>query len=200
MERQCGTVDYRLKKLQTLEAVSRSMILAKSAELRDGEESNFRSFKVEVEMKRQLELDWQQRTKEKFAAGACEKQQVAQAKERKRLDLLDSLKENGGPFTDADQVQLYLDQEGITDREKQIRMKKEIQFARQSSTTLPSNDPIFKIQVSLPTGKRRDKNHQEFGVSLMMFLGKKADSHIMDYNVFRSSLRKYCDNSDGNNN
>ena len=90
--------------------------------------------------------------------------------------------------------------EGITDREKQLRMKKEIQFARESSTTLPSNDPLFKIQVSLPTGKRRDKTAQEFGDSLMVFLGKKADSNIMDYNVFRSSLRKYCVDSDGNNN
>ena len=200
MERQCGTVDYRLQKLRTLQAVSRSMILAKAAELRDGKESQFRSFKVEVEKKRQLEIEWQKRTQEKFAAGANEKQVVAQAKERKRLDILDSLKENGGPFTDADQVKLYLDQEGITDREKQLRMKKEIQFARESSTTLPSNDPLFKIQVSLPTGKRRDKTAQEFGDSLMVFLGKKADSNIMDYNVFRSSLRKYCVDSDGNNN
>ena len=161
MERQCGTVDYRLKKLQTLEAVSRSMILAKAAELRDGKESKFRSFKVEVEKKRQLELNWQQRTKQKFAEGANERQQVAQAKERKRLNLLDSLKEHGGPFTDADQVQQFLGKEDILDREKQKRLKKEIQFARESSTTLPSNDPLFKIQLSLPSGKRRDKTAQE---------------------------------------
>ena len=200
MERQCGTVDYRLKKLRTLESVSRSMILAKAVEMRDGKESQFRSFKMEVEKKRQLELNWQQKTKDKFAEGANERQLVAQAKERKRLDLLDNLKEMGGPFTSAEQVQMFLDQEYILEREKQKRMKKEVQFARMSSTTLPSNDPLFKIQVSLPTGKRRDKTAKEFGDSLMVFLGKKSDSNIMDYNIFRSSLRKYTAESDSNNN
>ena len=42
MERQC--VDYRLRKLQTLPAVNRSVILGRAKELRDGKESNFRSF------------------------------------------------------------------------------------------------------------------------------------------------------------
>ena len=139
------------------------MILAKAAGLRDGRESNFRSYTLEVERKRQLQLEWQKSTQEKFAEGTNEKQQVAQAKERKRLDLLDSLQENGGLFTDADQVQLYLDREGISDKVKQQRLKKEVQFVRESSTTLPSNDPLLKIQISLPSGKRRDKSAQDFG-------------------------------------
>ena len=76
-------------------------------------------------------------------------------------------------------------------------MKKEIQFARESSTTLPSADPVFKIQVTLPTGKRRDKTFMEFGESLMLFLGKKHDSNIMDYSIFVNALKKF---TDGNNN
>ena len=93
MERQCGLVDYRLKKLQTLAAVSRSMILGKAKDLREGKVSKFRTFKKEVEAKRMLELEWQDKMKEKFATGADEKQIVAQAKERKRLDMLEKLKE-----------------------------------------------------------------------------------------------------------
>ena len=81
MERQCGTVDYRLKKLRDLQAVSRSMILANSTELRGEKGSNFRNFKEEAEKKKQLELSWQQKTKEKFSQGVSEKQQVAQIKE-----------------------------------------------------------------------------------------------------------------------
>ena len=199
MERVCGKVDQRLKKLGQLESVSRSIILSRSAELRDGKESEFRGFKAEVQMKKQLELQWKQQTKEKFAQGATEKQVSAQAKERKRLDILDNLKEQGGPFTDAEQVQEYLDKEDITDKIKQVRMKKEIQFARESSTTLPSVDPLFKIQVTLPTGKRRDKTYQEFGEALMTFLGKKSDTNIMDYSIFVSSLNKFSGNNDKNN-
>lgn len=198
MERQCGTVDYRLKKLQTLPAVSRSMVLARAKELREGKESEFRSFKLQVARKQEVELEWKERIK-KFAEGAGERQLVAQAKERKRLDLLDLLKAGGGPFTDAEQVQAYLDRPGLVEKEKQQRMKKELQFARVSSTTLLSVDPLFQIQVTLPNNRRRDKTAKEFGDSLMAFLGKMAESAAMEYNLFRSSLRNFNPESDGNN-
>ena len=88
----------------------------------------------------------------------------------------------------------------MSDKNKQKRMKKEMRFARESSTTLPSTDSLFKMQVTLPAGKRRDKNAKEFGEALMVFLGKKADSSTtLDYNTFKSSLRKFAD-SDLNNN
>ena len=106
----------------------------------------------------------------------------------------------GGPFTSAKEVQEYLEKEDTTDKDKQKRMKKEMRFARESSTTLPSNDTLFKMQVTLPSGKRRDKNVIEFGEALMVFLGKKSDSsNTLDYNTFKSSLRKFA-NSEINNN
>ena len=200
MERQCGTVDYRLHKLRQLSAVSRSMTLAHRAEVSAGKESSFRSYKEQVEAKKHLMLEWKEKIKEKLANGADVRQVVAQTKERKRLDILDELKEAGGPFTSAEEVEEFLEREDTNEKEKQKRMKKEMRFARESSTTLPSTDPLFKIQVTLPNGKRRDKNAKEFGESLIVFLGKKADSTTtMDYNTFRSSLRKFT-GSDSNNN
>ena len=199
MERNCGLVDYRLHKLQRLSAVSRSMVLARRKEVSTGEPSSFRSYKQEVMGQRELKVEWQKGMEEKFAKGAEEKQEVAQLKERKRLTKLEDLKEDGGPFTCAEEVRQFLDNEELTEKVKQKRMKKEIQFARESSTTLPSADPLFKIQVTLPNKKRRDKTSEEFGASLMAFLGKKADDNVMDYNLFKSSLQKYS-NSDGNNN
>ena len=147
---------------------------------------------------RDIKLAWKQRTEEKFARGAEEKQEVAQVKDRKRLTKLDELKEVGSPFTCAKEVRLYLDKEELSEREKQKRLKKEVQFARES-TTLPSSDTLFNIQAKLPNKKRKDKNSEEFGASLMTFLGKKADDNVMKYNLFKSSLRKYT-NSDGINN
>ena len=79
-------------------------------------------------------------------------------------------------------------------------MKKELRFARKQSTTLPSNDSLFKMLVTLPSGKRRDKNAIEIGEALMVFLGKKSDSfNTLDYNTFKSTHRKFA-NSDINNN
>jgi hypothetical protein len=147
---------------------------------------------------RNIKMAWKQRAEEKFARGAEEKQEVAQVKERKRLTKMDELKGVGGPFTCADEVRLYLDKEELSEREKQKRLKKEVQFARER-TTLPSSDTLFNIQAKLPNKKRKDKNSEEFGASLMTFLGKKADDNVMKYNLFKSSLRKYTI-SDGINN
>ena len=86
MERQCGMVDYRLKKLQTLEAVSRSRILGKARGLREGKVTKFRTFKKEVETKRLLELQSKEKIRLKFAVGADEKQVVDQTKEREKIE------------------------------------------------------------------------------------------------------------------
>ena len=53
-------------------------------------------------------------------------------KERKRL---------GGPFTDADEVKVYVAGPDITDKEKKVRMKMELQFARDSTITLSRRTP-----------------------------------------------------------
>ena len=71
-----------------------------------------------------------------------------------------------------------------------VRMKKEVQFARESSTTLPRVDPLFKIQVTDKNIKKRDKTAEEFGISLMCYLGKKADRTVMRYQTFQPSLRE----------
>eukprot|EP00058_Branchiostoma_floridae_P018115 XP_002603604.1 hypothetical protein BRAFLDRAFT_93148 [Branchiostoma floridae] len=190
MERQCGKVDHRLKKLGTLNAVSRSIILQKSQELRHGQVPSFRGFKAAVQAKREVELNWSRHTQEKFEMGAAQKQEMAQRNERKRLDMLDKLKASGGPFTDSSEVEQFIASEKLNDKEKQQRMKLEVQFARESTTLLPKVDPIFRIQVTLPSGKRRTKTAQEFGEALMSFLGKKSDRTTLDYDKFKESLNK----------
>lgn len=174
------------------------MTLAVATELRAGKESRFRSFKKEVEMKRNLTMEWKEKIKEKVARGADMKAVVAQNKERKRLGVLEELRSWGGPFCSAEEVEEFINREDLEDKEKQKRLKKELRFARESSTTLPSSDPLFRVQVTMPGGKRRDKNAEEFGAALMAFLGKKADSTtVMDYSIFRSSIKKYL--MDNNN-
>ncbi|QQP50794.1 Hypothetical protein FKW44_011922, partial [Caligus rogercresseyi] len=177
MERQCGKVDYRLKKLGTLNAVSRSIILQKSQELRNGQVPSFRGFKAAAQAKREVELNWTERMKEKFERGAEEKQEMAQRKERRRLNMLDTLK--------SFEVEKFLVDESLNNNAKQQRMKVEVQFARESTTLLPKVDPIFRIQVTLPSGKRRMKTAQEFGDALMAYLGKRSDRTTLEYAKFQ---------------
>ena len=77
----------------------------------------------------------------------------------------------------------------IEPKVKQARMKMEVKFARDSSTTLPRVDPLFKVQITQANKKRRDKTAIEFGESLMVFLGKKGDRAVLEYSCFQKSLR-----------
>ena len=151
-ERLMGLTDYRLQKLQSLPAASRSIVLKKTRALREAsQDSSFRSFKQQVHDKREKEEQWNKATSEKFKDDAQKKQEVALQQERKRLVKLEELKELGGPFTNAEEVEVYLKDlknDLNLDKPKQIRMKKEVQFARDSSTTLPRVDQLFKIQVT----------------------------------------------------
>ena len=45
----------------------------------------------------------------------------------------------------------------------------------------------------MPNKKRRDKTAEEFGDSLMTFLGRKVDRSVMEYTTFQQSLRELSD-------
>ena len=126
------------------------MIFSKTSELRDKEKVSFRSFRKEAEKKREVSLKWSEKMKEKFAKGMDEKKVIGQTKERKRLEMLEEIKKFGGPFTNADQVQEFLNDASINDVDAKRRLKLELKFARDSSTSLPKSDPIFRIQVTQP--------------------------------------------------
>ena len=69
-------------------------------------------------------------------------------------------------------------------------MKKDIQFARDSSTNLPKVSPLFKIWITMSDKKQQDKTAQEFGDALKIYLGKKEERIQLDYSAFKESLRK----------
>ena len=148
MERLMGLTDQRLKKLQTLGAASRSIVLMKTRALRESrEKADFRSFRQQVEDKREKDVEWNARMAVKVKEEAVRKQETALGQERKRLLALEKLKELKGPFTNAEEVEHFLNSE-VPEKDKQAKMKKELQFARDSSTTLPRVDSLFKIQVT----------------------------------------------------
>ena len=97
---------------------------------------------------------------------------MAQRQERKRLDMLNSLKSLSGPFTDAVEVVKYLAEPTLSEKVKQQRLKLEVQFARESTTLLPKVDPLFRIQITLPNGKRWMKTAAEFGEALICYLAR----------------------------
>ena len=150
----------------------------------------FHPFAEEAVVLKDLKLTWNKSIEEKFASGASENQALAATKERKRLDLLHKLKAEGGSFTCAEEVNDYmLSKKSALNKRKQKKL--EIQFLRDSSTHLPKTDPLFRIYLSLPNKKRRDKTPQEFSVALKAILGEKSDSSkSVSLDNFRVTLRR----------
>ena len=82
-----------------------------------------------------------------------------------------TLVKSGGPFTGVDEQDLFISQD-LPEVEKKKRMKAKIQFARDSSTTLPKCDP----RVTLANKKPRDKTSMEYAEAMKALLGKGVDS------------------------
>ena len=160
-------------------------------DLRNEKTPSFRGYKEAAENKRDFELFWSRSTKERVKKGSDEKRENALIHERKRVANLQKLKEDGGPFTCAEDVDTYLsDLDENNKKEKQKRLKLEITYARDTSTLLPKVDPLFKIRKTDVKGKQRDKTAEEFGEALVILLGRKADRKAMDYSTFKESLAK----------
>ena len=83
---------------------------------------------------------------EKLKKDEAKRQQVVLCKKRKRLLMLEELMQDNGLFTNAEEVQDLMEKD-ISESKKQARLKKEVKFARESSTTLPKVDSLFRIQV-----------------------------------------------------
>ena len=192
MERMCGLVGHRAQKLRQLEAVGRSIILDATGKLRIDNKESFRSFRKQAEELHKLKLQWSEKMKERFKAKIETKQAVALSKEEKRLDLLETLKNSGGPFTNSQQIDEYLSAAKVCEasatketlkkkilKYTQSRLKCEFRFARESST----------IQVLIPGKKRRDKTAEEFGVALKALYGKQAGKGTISLETFIDSLK-----------
>ena len=62
--------------------------------------------------------------------------------EGRMLKQLDELKKDNEPFTDCNSIDAYL-ASSATEKDKKARMKMEVQYARDTSLSIPKANPIF---------------------------------------------------------
>ena len=179
-ERDHGWIDFRLHKSAKLSADSRQHIIQRCKEIRICYNSSFRSYRKAAKDQRELELFWTETMKER----------MRMIQERKKFSMFGELNECGGPFTSAEEVDVFLANTTQDEKKKKKRMKVEIQYARDTSTLLPKVDPLFRIRMTMANGKQRDKTSTEFGGAMKVLLGKKEDRKSLEYSKFQESLEK----------
>ena len=97
--------------------------------------------------------------------------------EARILQHLEYLKKDGGPFTSCQEIDEYLNNSSISEKTKKKRLKIEVQYARDSSLTLPRSNLIFRIRKkSHKEGKMQELTSEEFGENLNILLTKKVSS------------------------
>ena len=192
MERQCGMADNRLRKKPRLETVSRDMILQKTQMLRDIDDdpSFFRKMTTVVEKIKGIKADWDSRQQELQQIGLSKRESEGLRIEQRKNAILRRLKDAGGPFTKASEVDDYIRDE-VDEGAAQHRLRDEITFARDTSRSLPRTCPLFKIMtIDTSTGKRRMKSGLEFASSIKLLLGKQEKQTVISPNDFRDALSK----------
>ena len=70
-----------------------------------------------------------------------------------------------------------LEKGDIPENLKKNRMKTEVQYSRDSSISLPRNNPVFKIRKRKGKGEKlKDLSPLEFGENLKILISKKMSS------------------------
>ena len=135
-------------------------------------------------------MKWNDGLKAKFACGADEKQIQAQLKKRKRLDILEDLNEAGGPFTSSEEVKEFLNGPFEGRPQKEETEKRAAIGKGKFCHSAQKTDQIFKIQVTLPSKKRRDKNARDLSESMMTYRGNFGKRKTQEFEKFQTTLVK----------
>ena len=117
------------------------------------------------------------------------KEEKAWLMEQRKLDILDELKEEGGPFTCSEQVDEYLLCSKIGADKKAKRMRNEVTYARDTSVSVPRSSPYFRI-FNTSIKPRRLLTAEEFGSNLKEYLGKKSGRKIVTLAEYRAAIDK----------
>ena len=105
---------------------------------------------------------------------------------RKKLTELQILRDAGGPFTSAEEVDDYL--AGTDDEKvKQTRMRREVAYARDTSVSFPRAHKVFRIMNTSVT-PRRLLTALEFSDNLKIYLGKKEGRSFITMEDYRLAV------------
>ena len=69
--------------------------------------------------------------------------------------VLNELKREGGPFTNADKIDEYMERKDLSESIKQKRMKNEVIYARDSTRSIPAAGILFRIMKKDPVTLKR---------------------------------------------
>ena len=119
-EQACGDQDARLAKKGSLKATSRDAVLKRSLKLLDEAEGSFRDVScATIRNIKTLKTQWSERQEQLKAEGLTAKEAQRLHIETRKLNILEQIRAEGGPFTSVEEVETYLSDGNIDDDRKE---------------------------------------------------------------------------------
>ncbi|CAB4057090.1 unnamed protein product [Lepeophtheirus salmonis] len=128
---------------------------------------------------------------ERFRNGSTEKEALVIEKESKKTNALRKVERRSSSFINVGEIDVFMQSSKNDSRKKQKRLKMKFSFPRESWKCLPKTDPLFRIQVTLPTKERRDKTADDYVIAIKALLDNRRDSTLtVTIEQFRNSMNK----------
>ena len=172
MERQCGDTDHRLKKKASLGTVSRDSVLSQTQNLRGQVSRDYRNMGNVVKIMDDMKPEWKVKEKDLQEIGLSQKESNLLHIENRKLAILDRIKAQGGPFSSTEEIENCLLTTDDNLKTKTNRMRDEVTCARDTSSSLPKNNPVFRIMTT-EGGRTKLLTPEQFAQNLKVLLGKR---------------------------
>ena len=135
---------------------------------------SFKGFAQAAKRVRNLKVEWRKKQEEVAEVKLTKKQTKNLKIDGRVMKQLKELKKVGSPFTDVYSIDSYLADESLLMKERKSRMKMEIQYARDTSLSIPRKNPVFRIRKQKSARKKaQELSAFEFGENLKSLITKK---------------------------
>ena len=160
MESYCGADAVYIEKLGTVEAASRRKLFKGTQHLVKDTVEPLSAHRPQLKKIKILKTQWKDTQNKLQQAGLDEKAAQMIQKEAFKHKLLRNLKADGGPFDSVEDIDNYMRTER-SEKEKQKRLKMEVQYCRVTSSRLLQNDKLIS-SMKAGQGKRETLSTSEF--------------------------------------
>ena len=172
MEKQGSGTDHRLTKRASLDTVSRDSVLIQTHNPRVQVSRDYRKMGNVAKIMDNVKAEWKVKQKDIQEIGLTWNESNLLHIENRKLAILNRIKEQGGPFSSAEEIDNYLSTTNDNLNTKINRIRQEVTYARDTSSYLPKNSPVFRIMTT-EGGRRKLLTAELFAQNFKVFLGKR---------------------------
>lgn len=127
---------------------------------------------------------WEEKQKELMKKGLEEKEIANINIDQQRNSDLQKLIELKGPFTSAEEVQVYMAREDVSEVEKGKRLYLEVRHAKNSSISFPKVSEIFRLKKAY-----KNLSNEVYANNLMVYLKRISSCVEVDMSDFKEALK-----------